>query len=130
MVIMGNLKSPNFLFLKLNNHISKIAKIAFNAYFDRYFETSKHTKESKITSLQNKILIFTEANKQLKDKIIPKVSCPSAPALSRSSLSTPLSHVLPLELPLPLNQPTTSSSELISIYTFKIKLLKIKRKNP
>lgn len=51
-----------FLKRELDNHGSKIVRTEWNAYFNWYFEASKHYQESKIASLQHRISRLTEAN--------------------------------------------------------------------
>ena len=66
----------NFLKTELDYFLkTKISRTEENAYFDWYFEASQRYQEFKIASLKNKILTFTEVNKQpKKDKIAPKAS--------------------------------------------------------
>ena len=49
----------NFSKAKLDHNSSKISRTEWNAYF----EAAKYYQESKIASLQNKILRLTEANR-------------------------------------------------------------------
>ena len=49
----------NFLKIKLDDNSSNISRTEWNAYFDWHFEASRCYQESKIASLQNRILRFS-----------------------------------------------------------------------
>ena len=68
--------SLNLISLKpLDNNSSKISRSEWNAIIDWYFVVIQSSQESKIASLQNKILRLIEANKGLKKyKMAPTAS--------------------------------------------------------
>ena len=80
--------SLNLISLKpLGNNSSKFSRSEWNAYIDWYFVVIQSSQESKIASLQNKILRLTDAKKGLKK--VRRDSRAMASSLAPSALIPP-----------------------------------------
>ena len=72
---------------QLDYNCSKMSRTWWNAYFDWYFESSRCHQESKLASLQNKILSLTKIKEEGKRKWLPKLPALPPWTCAHSNLS-------------------------------------------